>query len=719
MMASRDNKPPTRECPFCGQMFRGLGNHLPMCKERGDRDYSMYLSKKTLENRARGDSSRKTCPKCHKNFLRLDTHIKNSPFCKSTEKPSASLTPEPTTYPVPTESPSESPLLPESRPFQNHAEENSYSTVPLADNEPATKLPLILPTTLDGWSDADAFFTQQLVPSILSASSPDEKNKILVDGIYDYFAQTYGTRKQKSSKQQKKVEKHDRALKKVRQLKNEARRDLRQAKKEGLEPGSILSLSRKFFKLVREHSQLKRSSVSSQEKAQSRKARQHCHRNFWKFTKDLLDDNSSSQITPKFTEDKAFSYFKEVYHASPRNFDQPAWLPSAAPVEFEFNCGEVTTEEIQTAVNKSKSSSTPSPFDQISYQIMKKCPSLSGALLDLFNSCWSQSVVPSQWRVAAIKLIGKSSAADDPTSPGNFWPIALTPCVGKLFTTILRNRWLAYMTSNKYISRDIQKAFMTATPGCTEHHCKLAAVLSEARKNHKSLAVCWLDLANAYGSVHHSLIQFSLQHYHAPPLFQDILGSLYSDLAGRILTQDWATPTIPLETGVYQGDPLSVVVFNTVINTLVDTLQTRVDLGYTITNSNHQVNLLQYANDTCLLANSPAAAQRLLDMTSDWLQWSGMRAKVSKCHSLAVAGRTGKLFNPQLQISGDAIPYVGNGSVKFLGLDVRVPHNPAEARTILLSSLQRMLKAVDTDKTSEAKTLSSWHLPKALLAAYY
>ena len=42
-------------------------------------------------------------------------------------------------------------------------------------------------------------------------------------------------------------------------------------------------------------------------------------------------------------------------------------------------------------------------------------------------------------------------------------------------------------------------------PGCTEHHLKLASVLAEARKKHKSLSVCWLDLANAYGSVHHSL----------------------------------------------------------------------------------------------------------------------------------------------------------------------------------------------------------------------
>ena len=92
------------------------------------------------------------------------------------------------------------------------------------------------------------------------------------------------------------------------------------------------------------------------------------------------------------------------------------------------------------------------------------------------------------------------------------------------------------------------------------------------------------------------------------------------------------------------------MIFNTVINTLVDTLQTRIDLGYNLSNSNHQVNLLQYADDTCILANSPASAQHLLDMTSDWLQRSGVKAKVTKCHLLAVAGSSGNSLTPSSKL---------------------------------------------------------------------
>ena len=150
------------------------------------------------------------------------------------------------------------------------------------------------------------------------------------------------------------------------------------------------------------------------------------------------------------------------------------------------------------------------------YIVFRKCASLLSALHNLFNLCWTCSIVPSAWKLAAIRLIGKPAVEADSSLPSNFRPITLTSCVGKLFSTILHNRWQTYMLSNKYFSRSIQKAFMPATAGCTEHHLKLTTILKDAKKNKKSLVVCWMDLANAYGRVHHSLIMYSLKHYYSP-----------------------------------------------------------------------------------------------------------------------------------------------------------------------------------------------------------
>ena len=57
------------------------------------------------------------------------------------------------------------------------------------------------------------------------------------------------------------------------------------------------------------------------------------------------------------------------------------------------------------------------------------------------------------------------------------------------------------MIAYVYLNTTVQKAFIDGISGCTEHHVKLLSVIEEARWKHKSLAVCWLDVTNAFGSV--------------------------------------------------------------------------------------------------------------------------------------------------------------------------------------------------------------------------
>ena len=94
-MAANQEPKVSKECPFCGQYFQCLGNHLQHCKDRQGRDYSQYLSQKTLEKATK--KTRKMCPRCHKSFLRLDTHMKNSASCRTF--PSLSTMAEPNTEP--------------------------------------------------------------------------------------------------------------------------------------------------------------------------------------------------------------------------------------------------------------------------------------------------------------------------------------------------------------------------------------------------------------------------------------------------------------------------------------------------------------------------------------------------------------------------------------------------------------------------------------------
>ena len=135
----------------------------------------------------------------------------------------------------------------------------------------------------------------------------------------------------------------------------------------------------------------------------------------------------------------------------------------------------------------------------------------------------------------------------------------------------------------------------------------------------------------------------------------------------------------------------SVVIFLTVMITLSDTLCTRGDLEFSLPHSSISVNNLLYADDACIISNSPAGCQHLLDLVQRWLEWAQLKAKVPKCRS------TGRRVKPALLIGGESIPTVEDDTFKFLGMPVRFYKNSSSARESLKMSLQQML--VSTDET--------------------
>ena len=63
----------------------------------------------------------------------------------------------------------------------------------------------------------------------------------------------------------------------------------------------------------------------------------------------------------------------------------------------------------------------------------------------------------------------------------------------------------------------------------------------------------------------------------------------------------------------------------------------------------------------------------MLDFTNNWLLWSQMKVKVSKCQALANEASTGKVYNTDLCVAGGKIPFTGNHPVRFLERMIQVP----------------------------------------------
>jgi len=63
------------------------------------------------------------------------------------------------------------------------------------------------------------------------------------------------------------------------------------------------------------------------------------------------------------------------------------------------------------------------------------------------------------------------------------------------------------------------------------------------------------------------------------------------------------------------------------------------------------------------------------------------------------------LLDPHLSIQSQTIPFIGSGSIKFLGMTIQVPANQSETKIALKANLERMLKAVDAAPVTRRQKL--------------
>ena len=172
----------TSSCPYCDKPFKRVGNNLPHCKKRKGRDYSQFRAPKTLRKKASKPGKKlTTCSTCHKAFLRLSTHLRNSATCRIisplsmstliTESPPPSLPPQCPSRAIQNVTPQES--AHDQSPNSCHSDTNS------------TRPPMKLPKSNEEWMKVNHFFETILVPAVIAiSSSPEEKNSILANMVY-------------------------------------------------------------------------------------------------------------------------------------------------------------------------------------------------------------------------------------------------------------------------------------------------------------------------------------------------------------------------------------------------------------------------------------------------------------------------------------------------------------------------------------------------------
>ena len=139
-----------------------------------------------------------------------------------------------------------------------------------------------------------------------------------------------------------------------------------------------------------------------------------------------------------------------------------------------------------------------------------------------------EGIFPPSYGKALITLIPKDPSNLNDVS--QFRPIACLDVENKILWAIVGLTLLSFLIVNGFLNDRTQKGFLPFIAGCIEHSATLAEAIGDARCNKKNIVINWLDLANAFGSVRHSLITFSFGWYHVPTKCINLITLYYASL---------------------------------------------------------------------------------------------------------------------------------------------------------------------------------------------
>ncbi|CAG9584683.1 unnamed protein product [Danaus chrysippus] len=405
------------------------------------------------------------------------------------------------------------------------------------------------------------------------------------------------------------------------------------------------------------------------------------------------------------TNDQIYDHFKSTYEVpkSVRLYTDPNEQKPEIP-HIDFHGIPPTLDEISSHIKRKSSKSAPGP-DGIPYIVFKKCPSVRKHLINIYGKIWSRKQIPECFGKAIFVLIPKK---DRVTDPKDTRPIALTNTISKIFFSVLQTRMTRFMLSNKYFRPNHQKGFLPGISGCLEHNTLLSESLKDARKSERQITVCWIDLENAFGSIQHELMLFALRWYNFPPLVSDMIASYYSKLKFSIITKEGPSKSLSYNVGLFQGCCLSPIVFNIVINILVDKLiSNEKKWGYRFKfNNKYTESILAFADDLAILTRHPKHCQVLLDEVDKFCEWTdGLRTKPNKCHCLCLGRRNTRYtsYDPGLSIGGQCVSTVTeNAPFKFLGRKIdNIGRTPSLEG--IVDSFLNDLNRVDSQQISNVK----------------
>ena len=365
----------------------------------------------------------------------------------------------------------------------------------------------------------------------------------------------------------------------------------------------------------------------------------------------------------------------------------PSWMGEAREATplgtAQQDSGPIAAGEVENVLQSASVSSAPGR-DGLTYGFWKALDPKGAILKELFEICRLSDHIPDPWRRSRVTLVCKD-AEKDLEDIGNWRPISICETLYKLYAAVLARRITDFAVRNAVISPS-QKGFMQCE-GVFEHAFVLDQVIADSIRNKKKLAVAWLDIRDAFGSVRHQNLFQVLTHFRFPPDLIRAVQTIYAKSFCVVGTADGETSVIDILRGVRQGCPLSAILFNIVMEVLIRGLNSMEGSvvpvgggkfasggGYLLGGTGGlRVNNQGYADDMVIIAECLEALRAAFNVCEEFADWAGFQFHPGKSAIMARKNSAGRGAVPApgsepLRLGGVRVPILAQGRFyKYLG----------------------------------------------------
>ena len=305
------------------------------------------------------------------------------------------------------------------------------------------------------------------------------------------------------------------------------------------------------------------------------------HQNVWRVKKDFT--KAGPTVIPALRESEQHNTTDDMQAKCEilrqKFFPPPPQTPETcavypAPLESE----EFSSEEVAEILTHLRIRKSPGPDTVPNSALVNFAGVLTGPLTTIYNAALKLGYHPLAWKKSTNVVLRKPSKKDY-SLPNAYRPIALLPCLGKVFERLITGRLSGLLEAQGLLPEGHMGG--RKTRGTETALLALTDFVRKRRAENKWVLGLFLDVQGAFNNVSKSALVHRLKTKRTPVKLVQWIESFLSNRSSSFKINSFTSTSFNIDTGIPQGSPISPLLYIIYNSDLLDsTSPDDISLGY-------------------------------------------------------------------------------------------------------------------------------------------